>query len=309
MAFHGLVGIDGGGSHTEAVLCTTDGRIINRTEAGPASGSGTPLEQSEHYLRKLLDELLMNTRGDCILDCVFAGISGCGVERDRLIFTQMIQNILQNKVSVYVDSDTLNPVYAAGKKDQVISAICGTGSVAVAVTETQRIRVDGHGYMLGDDAGGFCIGRNVLHAILRHEDGRGPSTQMAEMFYKQNGRTVVEMDSELTDGGKKAIASYAPLAFQAMETGDEVAAEILTRAADSMAEIIDTAARWISISPIPVILGGSLWSAGHSYIFHRVQQQLGGKFEWITSTVSPVYGAVRKAAELCGISNFKLYGE
>ena len=41
-----LLGVDGGGTKTDALLCTLDGRIIGRATGGPSSVSGQSPEKA-----------------------------------------------------------------------------------------------------------------------------------------------------------------------------------------------------------------------------------------------------------------------
>ena len=51
--------------------------------------------------------------------------------------------------------------------------VAGTGAIALAATPAGWARADGWGSMLGDDGGGYWIGRRALAMALREHDGRG----------------------------------------------------------------------------------------------------------------------------------------
>ncbi len=55
--------------------------------------------------------------------------------------------------------------------------VAGTGAIALAVDEVAA-RADGWGTRLGDDGGGYWIGRAGLAAALRAHDGRGGSREL-----------------------------------------------------------------------------------------------------------------------------------
>ena len=51
--------------------------------------------------------------------------------------------------------------------------VAGTGAIALAASPAGWARADGWGPMLGDDGGGYWIGRRALAMALREHDGRG----------------------------------------------------------------------------------------------------------------------------------------
>jgi N-acetylglucosamine kinase-like BadF-type ATPase len=59
----------------------------------------------------------------------------------------------------------------AGEPGAVI--VAGTGAIALAAGPHDWARADGWGSLLGDDGGGFWIGRRALATALREYDGRG----------------------------------------------------------------------------------------------------------------------------------------
>jgi N-acetylglucosamine kinase-like BadF-type ATPase len=50
--------------------------------------------------------------------------------------------------------------------------VAGTGAIALAASDAGWARADGWGPMLGDDGGGYWIGRRALALALREHDGR-----------------------------------------------------------------------------------------------------------------------------------------
>lgn len=301
-----LIGIDGGGSHTEGMLCRADGTAILRTVGGPSSVSGTELSVAIENILSVVKALLAALPEGGSVKTLYAGISGCGIEKDKIIYQRRLAAALPMIASVHVGSDVFSPAYAAGYSTEMVTAICGTGSIAYAVTEGRTLRVDGYGHLLGDDAGGFAIGRQVFNAVLRYEDGRGAPTALADLLYEKTGKTASAQATAVSEAGKSAVAAFAPLAFAGKDRGDPVATAILGRAAAELAEIVRAAARHMKRSPVPVITGGSLFAADGAYLLRRVQQALGEGYLWVENTLPVIYGAVMHAAELAEIKDFTI---
>ena len=128
----------------------------------------------------------------------------------------------------------------AGVADQPgIAIVAGTGSIAYGRDGDGRAaRAGGWGYLLGDEGGGFWIGRAALSAVVRQFDQRGPVTLLTELVLKEMQLTTpAEVIHAIYDRGlqRHAIAGIAAVVQRATEAGDAVAAEILDRAASELA--------------------------------------------------------------------------
>ena len=301
-----LIGIDGGGSHTEGVLCSTAGEVIATKTAGPSSTVGTELSEAMENLSQVVRELMGAMPPNTRIVCLYAGISGCGIKKDAERYRELLRERFPDISNMVIASDVFNPVFAAGLTENVIAAVCGTGSIAYAMTRDEVFRVDGYGYLLGDDAGGFAIGRQVLNSILRYADGRGEPTLLTALFEKREGATILERATPISEGGKMVIASFAPLAFEAARAGDKVATAILDRVVEELCAIISAAAKKIDVSPVPVVTGGSIWGADGARILKAVKERLGDGYVWLTPTLPVTLGAVIRAAGIAGIKDFQI---
>lgn len=297
----GVIGIDGGGTHTKAVLYCLDGTLVARAETGPTDVDGTPFELAEERLDEVISRLMTCTGNQICVRAVFAGISGCGNLKQRNRYREFLCSICRNAERVEVGSDLLNPLFSVTSRNEAVIAICGTGAVTCAFVGNTSYRVDGHGYLLGDEGGGFSIGRKVLMAALRDEDGRGPATVLTRFCCERLGKTVSEAVDDLTRAGKMIIASFAPLAFQAALGGDSVANDIIEYAAERLAEDVLTLRHFFSCAKVPVILCGGLWSTGQEVLKARVSEKIGGGFQMIEPPLAPECGAAVKAVSLIGL--------
>lgn len=135
-------------------------------------------------------------------------------------------------------SDSMNPFYGECGTSDGIVAICGTGSSAFAYKNGIIHRVDGHGYLLGDESGGYRMGQMALNAALREEDGRGPKTILTQLCRQKAGKPIMDALAEINDGGKTVIASYARCLLEARERNDGVAVRLMDGIENTMAETI-----------------------------------------------------------------------
>ena len=145
-----------------------------------------------------------------------------------------------------------------------VSLTAGTGVACLALPDDGEPRIiGGHGYLLGDEGGGFWIGRKGLGAALRSGEGRGSATDLADAARRRFGE-LEGLHVRLHQGARPVheIASFAPDVLEAAEAGDEVAAAILDRAADELALTAWSGATWAAGSSttgsVPLALGGRL---------------------------------------------------
>ncbi len=294
-----LLGLDGGGTKTDVVLSTADGRVISRAIGGPSSVTGQSEEQAEASLFKALQEALEPVGGmDTPIAGLFAGISGAGLGANRKRFERIFSSLLPGLIAWDVNSDSYNALSAGVGTEDGIIAIAGTGSSVFGRKDGVMNQVGGWGYLLGDEGSGFDLGRRALMAALRCMDQRGAETSLFDLCQRQAGCTLREFVPELYRQNAKAVlASYAPLLLQAAREGDEIARAELGQAAGDMALAIRTAHG--ICGSYRVVLGGSVWK-DETYR-GEVAGRLGDGYEMIVPDMPPVYGSMVLAASLAGV--------
>ena len=119
--------------------------------------------------------------------------------------------------------------------------MAGTGVIALASGEDGRwARADGWGSLLGDDGGGYWIGRRGLALALRARDGRGGSPTLLRRAESRFGARLVPAIYDAPDP-VAAIATFAPDVADAASAGDELASAIWTDAARELAATVTAA--------------------------------------------------------------------
>lgn len=301
----GYIGIDSGGSHSKGILVSSSGQIIAEALAGPCSVSGTPFDIACVNLKTVTSELIAKCPDEIEIRSLYAGISGCGVKEDAARFDEFLSKSFPELQLKRTGSDALNPMYASiGNADGII-AICGTGSGAYAVVNGRMHRIDLDGYLFGDEAGGYVIGRNVLNHALKMQDGRIGKTMLYDLCEEQIGGNVRENLQRFYQGGKQMVASLAPIAFRAMELGDHFGKRIIDEAIGSITECILAASRHFPAKKesITVVICGSLWQPANRYFVRKVSELTGPGFKLMEPALLPEIGAAIYAASLDGIKD------
>jgi glucosamine kinase len=160
---------------------------------------------------------------------------------------------------VWVCDDSVTSHAGALSLGAGVSLIAGTGVACLSVPASGLPRmVGGHGYLLGDEGGGFWIGREGLRAALRAREGRGPETgltSLAEARFGDLGEVPVRVHDDIR--AVNAVAQFASDVLGAAAS-DPVAESIIDAAADELAGVVAAAARMDASGPVDVALGGRL---------------------------------------------------
>lgn len=229
-----IIGVDGGGTKTEIVVCSESGRLVGRALGGSSNPIDIGKEKSAEVVCGLIEKVLPC---DCISADIGLGISGiftAGCE-DFLCEKLKLKFGVFNRIEVYSDKDSsLNCAYDG---DGCI-VIIGTGCVG-AVSKNGIVKdIGGGGYLVDCGVSGFDLGREVLNAALCVEDGRIKSSLIYELFYERTEQSVRAHLKTVYAKGKSYIASFAPIAFSALEAGDSTAESIFKKCATEFEKLL-----------------------------------------------------------------------
>jgi N-acetylglucosamine kinase-like BadF-type ATPase len=204
---------------------------------------------------------------------------------------------------VLVVNDALVALIAGAGDDPGVVIVAGTGSIAYGHDgRGHAARAGGWGYLLGDEGGGFWIGRGALAAVVRQFDGRGPSTLLTE-FVLAEMKLVSPADliHAVYDDGlpRRSIAGIASVVQRAVAAGDAVATEILDRAAGELTAAAASVIRALSMrgEDFVIVLSGGIF-AGIPALVPRVTARMpdvAPRSRVRLLDVEPATGAVRLA--------------
>jgi N-acetylglucosamine kinase len=226
-----VLGIDAGGTKTVCMLADETGRILAEARAGGANLQSAGELEVEKVLHRVMEAALQarTVRPDAI--CL--GIAGVDRPDDAEAVNGIMRRIGYQARTVVVN-DALVALVAGAGDDAGVVIVSGTGSIAYGKDGSGRAaRAGGWGYLLGDEGGGFWIGRMALSAVVRQYDGRGPATLLTGMVLRQ---MRLENPTELIhaiyyrDLHRHSISALAGLVQHASDEGDAVAQEVLSRA-------------------------------------------------------------------------------
>jgi glucosamine kinase len=231
-----FVGIDGGGTRTTLGIAEESGREILR-RSGPAGivDARRPAATVE-VLVSLVQEATARAGFTGPAAGLCAGLAGVANATERQIVEAALQRSgVADRVAVLTDGETA--LYGAFEGGPGILLISGTGSVAYARAEDGRVeRCGGWGMILGDEGGGYAMGRAGLRGALLAADGRGPDTRLLPALLEVLGLAVPEAVPPWIARAEKAeVALLAVQVLRLAADGDLVARGIVSGATRDLA--------------------------------------------------------------------------
>jgi len=262
-----LLGVDGGGSKTAAMVATLDDSgqmtIRGRGLAGPSNLRLAGKEQSIASLNQAVDEALSeaNAAGQKVDYAVLAlaGSTSPDVRREVTNWARLRE--LSSRIGVIHDVD---PVLVRGTENgRGIALVVGTGSVAIGVDSAgNSVTKGGWGHWFGDKGSGFDIACKALAAVAEAADDIGPETILSELVMEKlgtaNPRSILK---EVTANGdtRREVAALAPLILNAAKSNDSVACAIVDAAVDETFKLVAAVAKTLAFTrPYPLALGGGV---------------------------------------------------
>jgi glucosamine kinase len=254
-----VLGVDGGGSRTQAVVLDAQGHACGFGVSSSANYRAIGIRRAAGHLRAAAEAAVQTAGGQLPLRAAWLGVAGVDRLEDRERLLPHLRS-LANVVRLTNDAELV----LGGLPGEVgVALVAGTGSIAVGRdAHGAATRAGGWGHILGDEGGGYGIGRLALRAAVRAADGRGPATTLLELILTQwHLRSADELaDQVYQDRGKSRVASVAPLVLEAARAGDPVARRIVRHAADDLALAALTAGAGLDfpVGSLPLALGGGL---------------------------------------------------
>ena len=98
-----LLGIDGGGTKTDALLTDNEGNVLFRRVGGGSNLNDSGLGAVEEHLRALFADLPAGP-----IDAVYAGVAGCATSDNSQILGQCLRELLPQAKCIEVTSDMPN---------------------------------------------------------------------------------------------------------------------------------------------------------------------------------------------------------
>lgn len=293
-----VVGVDGGGTHTRAVVADATGQVLARAQCAGAVVHAAEPSGAANAVSAAVRAAAQEAGVALPVASLWAGLAGAGLEPARRSVERELESCgLADRVLVATDVEAA--FHAAFGPGPGVLLIAGTGSIAWARNPAgEVVRVGGWGEWIGDEGSGFSIGLAALRAVARAEDRRGPATALRDLVLARLGverpDALVGWVAEATKGD---VAALVPVVSQAASEGDQVASDLLEEAVAELSlhlsAVLERAGAWPE--PPGLVLWGGLLVEGGSLHARMVESASALNVRLASSEIDPALGAAKLA--------------
>lgn len=228
---HSVVGVDGGGTKTEAVIMDANQRVIGEGRSGPSNPLRVGLAASAAAVREAIDiacAMAKLRRGDLVAAEI--GLAGARRHELRERMREMLTALGIGEIEVVTDADIA--LYGATDGAPGLVVIAGTGSICCGINSRGKsFCAGGWGPISGDEGAGAWLARRALRAIAYASDGRGPTTMLTDLACAYFHVTTAD---DLTTAiyaptiTNERLAGFGKDVVEAAKRKDSIALEIVT---------------------------------------------------------------------------------
>jgi N-acetylglucosamine kinase-like BadF-type ATPase len=302
-----VVAVDGGGSKTDAVALTLDGRVLRRT-----TGPGT----SPHFIGveaavAQIDELVRTVSDDHRIHQVNIYLSGLDLASEVEIFAAALVQLDWSSDTTVVDNDLYALLRSGTSAADAVAVVCGTGINALGRRANGTVaRFAALGPISGDWGGGTGLGEAAIWHAARDADRRGPVTSLTSAVPAAFGLASVAEVTESIHLGRIVygdLALLAPVVFEQADNGDAIAGTLVDRQGREIAIMAISCLERLDLleAEVPVVLGGGILANRHERLWTALESELrtrAPKAVISHVTVPPLIGAALLALESVGAS-------
>ena len=245
------IGIDGGGTSCRAAVADRIGNIIGRGKAGPAnilSDLENSLANIVESARQALYDAGLAAEAISSVAAVI-GVAGANVGD----YGSRIEKALPFAEGRVVTDALIALQGALGDADGIVGAF-GTGSVYSARRNGRLHGIGGWGFVVGDQASGARLGRDLLERSLLAHDGVRAASPLTEKVMAEYGNDPERIVEFAHTAKPRDFARYAPVVFEHAAKDDAIAVGIVRDAATAIGESFE-ALLWPECPSI-CLLGG-----------------------------------------------------
>ena len=259
-----VIGVDGGGSKTEAVVLDGQGQVLGRGRSGPSNhhlvGEDSVRAALEEAMRAAAEAAGVAVSQAAAVVWALAG-AGRAAEARRL---RALQAAWFPRVPGQVVDDARAALIGGVGRGAGVVVIAGTGAMVYGENGAgATARAGGWGHLL-DAGSGYALGLWACRAVARAADGRELPTRLTARLVQALALPAAEQLIPWLYDPQRTVADIADLATLVLdeaERGDLVATDGVLQAADALADGVAAVARrlgWTPSDAFPVVLTGGL---------------------------------------------------
>lgn len=305
-----VMGVDGGGSKTYAVIVNDQGIKLGAGVAGCGNHQRIGVDAALGHIKQAIDLALEKAglRMDQI-DFVQYGLAGADRAIDFSLLLPALSTIPFKSWDVVCD--TIIGLRTGSRSHAGVVLVCGSGTNAAGrSSQGEIVQVGGFGELFGDRAGGEYLAAAAFQAAVRSWEGREAGSKLtdyvAAYFGDDHLGTTIErlLDEDISN----VPEALTIVLHEAAADGDALAIGLLKDTGRELGLAANAVIRKLGgnqSKPIPIVLIGSVLQKGRSpHLMNELQAMLRSENydDWLViPEMAPVYGAVLLALERAGI--------
>lgn len=298
-----IIGVDGGGTKTTAVLSDFNGRIFKKIKGASSNPNKIGQNKAILNLKNLIFALIKGYPKEKI-SLAYFGLAG-GLERDK-IKREKIKKDLKKYFDfpIIVESDQKIAFRANTDSNDGVLIIAGTGSVSIGWRKGKEAISGGWDWLLGDQGSAFWIGKNALENSLKFFDCREKNfSELQKIIFK---KFKIKSEKDLyqkfyNQNFVEKIASISKIVDSLAILGDKDALKILEKAGKELSKMGNSVIKKLSFQreKFPLVLSGSVFKS--KIVLNIVKKEIKKntpRVEFIQSKNEPIKGAIKMAISL-----------
>lgn len=310
-----FLGIDAGGTKTEAVIANQNGEVIGKGRSSAANLHNLPLDLVyEHIGEAVIRAKETAKENGAVINpydfkAICWGQAGLDILSDRQRLFAYIQQMpsyrrIFNSSRMFVCRDGFIGLKAGTSENWGICLIASTGSNCYGVDQSgNETTAGGWGYLLGDEGSAYYLGLQLLKQVVREYDGRQSVSSLTALVLRRLKLSTVPDLIEWIYRGQVPVQAIADLSqlFLEREVVETTLGKIcLEQVASALAQAYEAVINKLSLpKTFPVVLVGGLYQLGTEFTtpVSEVVKKKTPEVKIIQATKTPAEAAVEFALQ------------
>ncbi|MET1179461.1 BadF/BadG/BcrA/BcrD ATPase family protein [Peribacillus simplex] len=222
-----IIGVDGGGTKTEAMAYDLKGNKISVGKAGYGNLLIDEKQAIANIIQAIEQCITPIDNGSCHYICL--GLAGYGGVENPQGIKRALSKAFNAPFTIVNDGIIAHAALLKGNDG--ILTISGTGSLSIGIHKGIEKSSGGWGHILGDEGSGYWIAMQAFIKMTKEEDEGYEYSHLTETILKKLGlHSVMQLKKFIYSATKSEIAAFVPLIVQHAEKGDGFSQNILNQA-------------------------------------------------------------------------------
>jgi N-acetylglucosamine kinase-like BadF-type ATPase len=302
-----VLGVDGGGSKTHALVADERGEVLGFASSGRSNWEDTGLEAAGAALAEAIGGALAAAQvPPGALAASAFGLAGLDWDPDRPMLGALLDP-LGLAGPRRLENDSFIALRAGASQPFGVVVIAGTGHVAAGRDPAGRtVRTLGLGPMYGDFGSATDVAEEAVRAVADAYTGRGPATSLSRLLPPLAGCASAEQLLQRLSRGLVPLPEAAPLVLQEAEAGDPACRQIVLHAGASLGESAAVVARRLGLGGqrFEMVMAGGLFRSRNRLLEGTLIDTMARQAPQavpVHLTCKPVVGAALDALDLAGL--------